>query len=43
MSFTVAAFGSIVPVQEGTVHTVYRFGKVQEQILTPGLNLVVPL
>lgn len=41
-SLTVAAFGSIVPVQEGTVHTVYRFGKVQEQILTPGLNLVVP-
>ena len=35
-------FGSLVPVQEGTVHTVYRFGQVQDQILTPGLNLVTP-
>jgi len=39
---SVVGFGAIVPVQEGTVHTVYRFGKAQEQVLTPGLNLVVP-
>lgn len=39
---TAVGFGSIVPVQEGTVHAVYRFGQAQEQILTPGLNLVTP-
>jgi regulator of protease activity HflC (stomatin/prohibitin superfamily) len=41
-SITVVGFGSIVPVQEGTVHAVYRFGQAQEQILTPGLNIVMP-
>jgi regulator of protease activity HflC (stomatin/prohibitin superfamily) len=35
-------FGSIVPVQEGTVHATYKFGQAQEQILTPGLNIVMP-
>ena len=39
---TSITFGSIVPVQEGTVHAVYRFGEAQQQILTPGLNLVTP-
>lgn len=41
-SIALIGFGSIVPVQEGTVHAVYRFGRAQEQVLTPGLNLVVP-
>ena len=35
-------FGSVVLVQEGTVHAVYKFGEAQQQILTPGLNLVTP-
>lgn len=40
--FVTGLFGSVVSVDQGTVHAVYKFGKVQEQLLSPGLNLVTP-